>query len=192
MNEADDWADQLRRTYPWFPDEVYCGPGWAPLIKDLCCRIQEFLDAHEEYRSEFYVTQCKQKYGHLMLYAFPERDEIERMIEDAGDRAIWTCETCGSPGEIGAEEVEGYGSWVTVMCVLPAGVRDSFGAGRLCSAAHSNRGERPWLERTNGLFLLSSEGWRSVWSCIGNALPGRVAFRKRSGTRPPRSRRSMA
>ena len=116
MNLEDDWADDLRRTYPWFPEEVYCGRGWAFLIEDLCKRIQEVLDTHGDYRSEFYVTQCKEKYGHLMFYVFPERDEIERMIEDANVRALSTCEICGAPGVIGSESTGGAGSWMVVRC----------------------------------------------------------------------------
>ncbi len=116
MNAADDWADELRSKYPWFPEEVYCGRGWASLIEDLCKEIQEYLDAHEEYRTEFQVTVCKEKYGHLMFYAFPKRDEIEEMIEDANSWALTTCESCGGHGTIGSQEIEGAGSCVVVLC----------------------------------------------------------------------------
>jgi len=111
-----DWADQLRRTYPWFPTEVYCGPGWASLIGDLCRKIQGYLDTHPEYRKEFYVTQCKEKYGHLMFYTFPERDEIESMVDEASWQAAFTCEVCGQDGSIEFEEIEGAGNWVVVRC----------------------------------------------------------------------------
>ena len=114
--EQDDWADQLRRAYAWFPKEVYCGAGWAPLIGDLCKNIQEFLNANEDYRRQFYVTQCKEKYGHLMFYAFPERHEIEQMIEEANARALCTCEVCGAPGNVGLESMEAGRNWVVVRC----------------------------------------------------------------------------
>lgn len=116
MNVTGGWADDLRRAYPWFPKEVFCGTGWAYIIKDLCRRIQAFLDTHEDYRKEFYVTQCKQKYGHLMFYAFPERDEIEKMVDDAASMAGSTCEVCGAPGTFGSEKISGGRSWVVVRC----------------------------------------------------------------------------
>ncbi len=111
-----DWANRLKDIYPWFPEEVHVGPGWARLIEDLCKKIQDFLDAHDDYRREFHVTVCKEKYGHLMFYAFPERDEIEQLIDDASMTAAFTCEVCGSSGQIEFEEVEGGESWVVVRC----------------------------------------------------------------------------
>jgi hypothetical protein len=105
-----EWANRLREIYPWLPEEVYCGSGWAKLIEDLCKKIQKFLNAHDDYCREFCVTQCKEKYGHFMFYAFPELDEIELLIDDASMTAAFTCEVCGSPGRIGSE------GWVVVLC----------------------------------------------------------------------------
>ncbi len=114
MGAAVEWTTRLREKYPWFPDEVYCGPGWAALIEELCDKIQAFLDAHEDYRSQFYVTVCKEKYARLHFYAFPERDEVEELIREAGDESQFTCERCGEPGEI--RGFENAGSLLAVRC----------------------------------------------------------------------------
>ena len=112
----NEWATRLREVYPWFPEEVHCGSGWAKIIADLCKKIQEFLNAHDDYRNEFCVTVCKEKYGHLACYTFPEREEIESLIDDASMTSAFTCEICGAPGAVESEEIEGDGSWVVTRC----------------------------------------------------------------------------
>jgi len=84
-----------------------------------------------------------------------------------------------------------------LLCrVLPASVYESYGVDRVCFAAHSNRGEYPWLKYVTGPCLLSSGlpaaayslvaqagGWRSVSNRIGNGLADPVGFQTGFGAR---------
>jgi len=91
-------------------------PGWQKLIAQLCEDVQAFLDEHEDYRKEFYVTSVKETRGWLAFYAFPERDEIEALVEAAVTEAAVICERCGEPGKLGIEDREGFGEYWSVKC----------------------------------------------------------------------------
>jgi hypothetical protein len=51
-----------------------------------------------------------------MFYAFPEREEIEQMIEDANLAALATCEVCGAQGSLGSGKFGTSESRLGVRC----------------------------------------------------------------------------
>jgi len=111
----EKWIRDMRNTFFWFPEDCRIESGWRSIVEQLCRTINGFLKANQEYRSEFRVTVCKQKYGHLMFYAYPERAEIEEMIEEADWKAYSTCELCGAPGKLRKEKSEDR-AWVVIRC----------------------------------------------------------------------------
>lgn len=110
----DLWIQRLRQKYSWFPRDVSCGSGWEGPIQELCERIQKYLNAHPAYAAEFFVTQCKEKYGHLCLYTFPECDEIESLIAEAATPDV--CELCGAAGQLREIYVSDGSTQLGVLC----------------------------------------------------------------------------
>jgi len=100
MNAGRKWIRQMRNRYSWFPEKTYIGLGWHQVIEELCRQIQAYLNSDPDYQRLFEVTLIKEKWGHLEFFAFPQRDEIERLIEEAGWQALQTCDLCGARGRL--------------------------------------------------------------------------------------------
>ncbi len=91
------------------------GPGWNPLLEDLCAKLHKlFTDAGltgEDYPA---VCQVKEKFGGLRFYmnAIPQsvQKQAYDFITEAEERSMSTCEKCGAPGETRS------GGWIKVLC----------------------------------------------------------------------------
>ncbi len=84
-----------------------CGPGWYQLILDLTDKIHKIV---ERDNLDIYVEQIKEKYGELRYYLSTWTDEIDKLVREAEDLSIITCEVCGKTGKMND------GPWFQVRC----------------------------------------------------------------------------
>jgi hypothetical protein len=89
---------------------IECGEGWNNLLDNLMTKIST-IDTEKEVR----VQQIKSKFASLRFYYYgpsekDKDDKIQKLVEEAEDLSIKTCEECGRPGK-----VRGKG-WIYVAC----------------------------------------------------------------------------
>ena|SRR3990167_10617799 len=75
-----------------------CGDGWFDIIDRLCDAIQSYTDNNQ--KSQVEAIQVKEKYGCLEFYTDNSDDYIQGMIALARNISQYTCEECGSKGEL--------------------------------------------------------------------------------------------
>lgn len=80
-----------------------CGDGWKAIIDPLVEYCRE---------KKINISQIKEKYGELRFYVGFHDLELEKLIEEANEKAIHTCMTCGEPGITR----ESPGGWIYVSC----------------------------------------------------------------------------
>lgn len=78
------------------------GHGWHGLVDEL------FDFAEKE---NFQVTQIKEKYGSLRIYADFLSEEQDKVLNELENRSFTMCEGCGVPAK--AKTVRG---WISVLC----------------------------------------------------------------------------
>ena len=77
------------------------GDGWFLLIENLSKKLEALiLELPETRRSDFRITQIKEKFGMLRCYMFLCTPEMDKIIQEAEAQSTKTCERCGRPGEI--------------------------------------------------------------------------------------------
>lgn len=74
-----------------------CGEGWYPIIFKALDKIQEVVDREN---LDIEITEVKEKWGGLRIYASGTTDEIDIAIEQAEEQSIETCEVCGKDGKL--------------------------------------------------------------------------------------------
>jgi hypothetical protein len=88
------------------------GGGWFDLVWGLCEQIEQVIGQGHP----FEVFQVKEKMGGLHFYTMdPCPDEVDRLIDVAGEESVRTCEVCGQPGRWDGEGWEGE-RWVKTRC----------------------------------------------------------------------------
>jgi hypothetical protein len=88
------------------------GDGWFELVWRLCEEIERVVDRGQP----FEVCQVKEKMGGLHFYTMdPCSDEVERLIDVAGEESLRTCEVCGQPGSWDGHGWEGE-RWIKTRC----------------------------------------------------------------------------
>lgn len=111
-----EWEDYLNNTYT-FQKSYYngeqisyeCGDGWFQLLKDMFEEIKEQMDKHNI--EVLYISQIKEKFGGLRVYAdFPNK-EIEDIAEKYENKSLTVCEYCGLPSHLRI-----FRGWVYNMC----------------------------------------------------------------------------
>lgn len=85
-----------------------CGDGWFDLLRECIERIKESV-SDKDFKP--FVTQVKEKYGHLRFYMNLTTEVIDDCIEHAEYRSSGTCEECGEAGKMRAD-----GYWYLVRC----------------------------------------------------------------------------
>lgn len=76
-----------------------CGEGWYPIIEEALNRIESSIIGTPT-EDIFEVLQIKEKLGGLRIYVNIYTYEINKIIEEAKDKAAQTCEVCGKPGKL--------------------------------------------------------------------------------------------
>ncbi len=88
-----------RKVINWLGNEVdlecfLCiEDGWKPLVR----KLYDDLVACDWNRV---LLQCKEKYGSLRFYIGAATDEQWKLVRDAEEVSIHTCQVCGEPGEL--------------------------------------------------------------------------------------------
>ena len=87
------------------------GTGWQQLVWDLSAKLEtEILKLPKGERWNYRASQVKSKFAGLRFYMTGSTDEIDKLISDAEDESVRTCEMCGKPGDVYG------GGWVTCYC----------------------------------------------------------------------------
>lgn len=105
-------------------DGDYSPPGWALLVSEALESLAA-IEATPGLRSR--VSQVKEKFGGLKLYAFVDDDrpegrrftaQLREIVQAAEQRAARTWQTCGAPGELRSP-----GVWWATVCAkhIPRG-----------------------------------------------------------------------
>lgn len=88
-----------RKVINWLGDEVdlecfLCiGDGWKHLVRKL-------YDDLVACNWDRVLLQCKEKYGGLRFYIGAATDEQWKLVRDAEEASIHTCQVCGELGEL--------------------------------------------------------------------------------------------
>jgi hypothetical protein len=114
---------------------ISCGKGWFKIIDEACEKLQKLAD---ENGVSIEFVQVKEKFAELRLYTdiiYPDGHklhttvvdiagvgsfikeepeqiwkDVQRIVGDAGEKSLNTCETCGEPGK------PREGGWVVTLC----------------------------------------------------------------------------
>ena len=77
---------------------IECGEGWYALIDELLNGIERHCpDAGSSTRV---VTQIKEKFGLLRVYATPSDDAIKVILDATEQKSATCCEQCGRDGQL--------------------------------------------------------------------------------------------
>jgi len=87
---------------------IECGDGWYTLIDTLCERIQNH---DNQFPTDVYVEQVKEKYGGLRFYIRGGDDRIHGMISLAESLSYEICERCGSMNNVSQTD-----GWIKTLC----------------------------------------------------------------------------
>lgn len=115
------WEKELEGKFQkGFHASVECGDGWRDIILNLVCALDKTEITYK-------ICQVKEKFGGLRFYVDfdPEQEVSEarvnafhKLISDAEDLSITTCEACGKPGD---QTTDGY--WIKTLCPEDAAKR---------------------------------------------------------------------
>lgn len=127
----NDIVSELENKYPkMFPNGlgyISTGPGWWPVVAELCSAIDTHTKWTNTRRKELLennpydavipkevpqviVDQIKEKFGGLRFYYQGGDDYIRGLVSMAESWASKTCEQCGAPGVIRR------GGWIRTLC----------------------------------------------------------------------------
>lgn len=113
----DEFVERLQTNYPKMFANPYggvcTGPGWWPILENLCRHIQSHIDWKNkdgEVVAQVTVAQIKEKFGGLRFYYDGGDEYISGLVSMAEVWAGHSCEECGKPGE------RRSGGWVRTLC----------------------------------------------------------------------------
>lgn len=127
----NDMVSELENKYPkMFPNGlgyISTGPGWWPIINELCHAIDSHIIWTNKRREQLLednpydtkvpkevqqvvVQQIKEKFGGLRFYYDGGDKYIHGLVSMAETWASKTCEQCGAPGVIRR------GGWIRTLC----------------------------------------------------------------------------
>ena len=111
-----DLIKQLTTKYPSIFQSLYsieCDDGWFNILDVACSCIQTGVELlPEEFRSELYAVQIKEKFGSLVIHMNHTTPYISGIIAMARSISTKTCEKCELPGKLRPS------SWVRTLCDL--------------------------------------------------------------------------
>lgn len=121
--QYDTFAKKMEEQYPKMFANPYggfaIGPGWWPIVEELCSRIQSHIDFKNQQKEKFNrgngctqleIMQIKEKFGGLRFYYDGGDEVIDGMVNMAEAWADHSCEECGKPGS------RRSGGWVRTLC----------------------------------------------------------------------------
>ncbi len=129
--QYQEFAQRMESAYPLMFEHPYggfsIGPGWWPIIEDLCKNIQGYIDWNNSSRvrllennphnnkipdevSQVVVHQIKEKFGGLRFYYEGGDAQVYGMVRMAEAWAARSCEECGNVGKSRS------GGWIKTLC----------------------------------------------------------------------------
>lgn len=81
---------------------IECGEGWMEILLDFV------RDCGNE---DVQITQIKEKFGRLRIYANTTSPRIRELIKEAELKSHTTCEICGQPGKLISDN-----GWLKTRC----------------------------------------------------------------------------
>lgn len=99
------------------------GDGWLDIVDRLDRAIAEIVPDYE-------ITQVKEKFGGLRYYigSVPTEqfDEVYRLIGEAEDESLRTCEACGTTDNVTTRSPSGSRwGWIKTYCETHHAERDA-------------------------------------------------------------------
>ena len=79
-------------TQSCMPWGLEIGQGWYGIIEEVCEKIDKYC---KENNVKIEFEQIKEKRGMLRIYYMGDDDYIDKVIEDAENKAVITCCICG-------------------------------------------------------------------------------------------------
>lgn len=110
-----DFFDDLRERCPTIMPEgslscwCDCPAGWETLVRKLSCDLEVYAKTNGV---DLRVDQIKSKFGGLRYYVSGGDETTDRMIHEAEQESLKTCEECGAPGARGQSK----GGWRLTVC----------------------------------------------------------------------------
>lgn len=94
---------ELRKIAPNFLielDAIYCGDGWAPLLKNLFKIIEYHITDQipNELKGQIKAVQIKEKFGALRVYSSNSTPFMDGAVTLAESLSDSVCELCGNLG----------------------------------------------------------------------------------------------
>lgn len=111
MKKLDDLINIYPKAFQsdWYGFE--CKDGWYDIIEPVIKAIHEHnIDMDNPQGRYIYPEQVKEKYGTLRFYTNYVTTEIDKLVNDAEDKSVTTCEACGKQGELIANR------WLYTAC----------------------------------------------------------------------------
>lgn len=87
------------------------GSGWHDLLIELVMKIEEIYKKNDMDITEFEISQIKEKYGGLRVYAFSSIPEVHDLIHEYENKAETVCDECGATGSLHVKD-----GWFQVLC----------------------------------------------------------------------------
>ena len=97
MEQEPTWITEIKARFPplfrsLHPYGFAVGDGWRVIVTRLCEQLDELG------LPQLRITQIKEKFGDLRVYAKGGDERTAALIEEAEILAGTVCEWCGAPG----------------------------------------------------------------------------------------------
>lgn len=102
--ETDPLDDIRRRFSRNYPPAVYVGKGWVPIVTNLHAAL---VAADPELR----YCIVAEKYGMLRVLLEHDTEQTRKLIRDAEELAMATCDQCGGAGSMHTRR-----GWLRTLC----------------------------------------------------------------------------
>ncbi len=122
----EDLREEFKKEFPVLfqsnEREIIIGPGWIPLVKELCRKLEDINELRKEDEGYVHCLQVKEKFGGLRFYVAYDMtfiknliDEINFLTKQAEEKSLTVCEVSGNPGEL-YKKVK----WLKTLCAEEA------------------------------------------------------------------------
>jgi hypothetical protein len=104
----DRYGDKMETCMVYgFPSD-----GWFDIIYNLSAKLEKLImEIPEDERAYYKASQVKEKFGGLRFYMTASTPDMEKLIEEAEELSLKTCETCGKSGSL-----RSFGGWLVTLC----------------------------------------------------------------------------
>lgn len=89
---------------------IECDSGWDNLISPIIDYVDEYNKDKKD-DDKLIITQIKEKFGGLVIYAHNTTKEFDDIVKDAWKKSYNKCELCGSEENIGQTL-----GWIITCC----------------------------------------------------------------------------